>query len=107
MGHEVLEADFPAHTVRVKDLSTGEIFEDRYDRLILATGSWPIVPKIPGTDLRGVHLCKLYQHAQEILAEVFGIGHSEVKEMISSRFQAGGEAKQEDGRWPQELWVDV
>ena len=70
MGHEVLEADFPAHTVRVKDLSTGEVFEDRYDRLILATGSWPIVPKIPGTDLRGVHLCKLYQHAQEILAEV-------------------------------------
>ena len=45
--------------------------------------------------------------AIEILAEVFGIGHSEVKEMISSRFQAGGEAKQEDGRWPQELWVDV
>ena len=45
--------------------------------------------------------------AIEILAEVFGIGHSEVKEMISSRFQAGGEAKQEDGRWPQELWVEV
>ena len=28
--------------------------------------------------------------AIEILAEVFGIGHSEVEEMISSRFQAGG-----------------
>ena len=47
------------------------------------------------------------QTAKEILAEVFGIGNSEVKEMISSRFQAGGEAKQEDGRWPQELWVEV
>lgn len=45
--------------------------------------------------------------AIEILAEVFGIGHSEVEEMISSRFQAGGEVKQEDGRWPQELWVEV
>ena len=45
--------------------------------------------------------------AIEILAEVFGIGHSEVEEMISSRFQAGGEAKQEDGLWPQELWVEV
>ena len=45
--------------------------------------------------------------AIEILAEVFRIGHSEVKEMISSRFEAGGEAKQEDGLWPQELWVEV
>lgn len=45
--------------------------------------------------------------AIEILAEVFGIGHSEVKEMISSRFDAGGEAKQEDGLWPQERWVEV
>ena len=45
--------------------------------------------------------------AIEILAEVFGIGHSEVEEMISSRFQARGEAKQEDGLWPQELWVEV
>ena len=45
--------------------------------------------------------------AIEILAEVFGIGHSEVEEMISSRFEAGGEAKQEDGRWPQELWVEA
>ena len=45
--------------------------------------------------------------AIEILAEVFGIGHSEVKEMISSRFQAGSEAKLEDGRWPQELWVEA
>ena len=45
--------------------------------------------------------------AIEILAEVFGIGHSEVEEMISSRFEAGGEAKQEDGLWPQELWVEV
>ena len=45
--------------------------------------------------------------AIEILAEVFGIGHSEVKEMICSRFQTGGEVKQEDGLWPQELWVEV
>ena len=45
--------------------------------------------------------------AIEILAEVFGIGHSEVKEMISIRFQAGSKVKQEDGRWPQELWVEV
>ena len=45
--------------------------------------------------------------AIEILAEVFRIGHSEVEEMISSRFQAGGEAEQEDGLWPQELWVEV
>jgi len=47
--------------------------------------------------------------AREILAEVFGVGLSEVDEMISSRFQAGGDGRrksEEDGLWPQELWVE-
>ena len=47
--------------------------------------------------------------AREILAEVFGVGLSEVDEMICSRFQAGGDGRrksEEDGLWPQELWVE-
>jgi NADPH-dependent 2,4-dienoyl-CoA reductase/sulfur reductase-like enzyme len=34
---------------------TGEAFEARFDRLLLATGVVPNVPEIPGTDLPGVH----------------------------------------------------
>ena len=46
--------------------------------------------------------------AREILAEVFGIKLSEVDEMIESRSQAGEERRStDDGRWPQELWIEV
>ena len=47
--------------------------------------------------------------AREILAEVFGVKLSEVDEMIENRFQVGDVAErhsQEDGLWPQELWVE-
>ncbi len=47
--------------------------------------------------------------AREILAEVFGVGLSEVDEMICSRFQAGGidrRSLNEDGLWPRELWFE-
>ncbi len=45
----------------------GEKYEESYDKLILATGSWPIEPKIPGADLENVQYVKLYQHAEEVI----------------------------------------
>lgn len=56
-------------------------------------------------DLKAMEL----EAAREILAEVFGVRLSEVDEMIENRFQAGDELERrsmEDGRWPQELWVE-
>lgn len=47
-GHEVLEADPDARTLKVKNLETGELFEDRYDELVLATGSRAAIPPIDG-----------------------------------------------------------
>lgn len=47
--HEVLSIDSEGKQLRVKNLSTGEIFTDRYDRLILATGATPIIPTIKGS----------------------------------------------------------
>lgn len=43
----------------------GEKLFEPYDKLILATGSLPIAPKIPGMDLHGVQFVKLFQEAQE------------------------------------------
>ena len=41
--HEVLNIDTAAKSIRVKDLTTGAVFEDSYDRLIISTGSVPII----------------------------------------------------------------
>lgn len=38
----------------VKDLATGEQFEDSYDRLIIATGATATLPTIEGADLDGI-----------------------------------------------------
>ncbi len=67
MGCEVTSVDFDAKTVRGTILATGEAFADRYDKLILATGSRPIMPPIEGVDLDGVMFSKLYQDAQTIV----------------------------------------
>lgn len=45
----------------------GTEIEEAYDKLVLATGSLPIVPDIPGKDLKNVQLVKLFQHAQEVV----------------------------------------
>ena len=53
----------------VKNLLTGEVKEDTYDKLVLTLGSWPIVPKFEGGELENIVLCKNYDHAQEIIAK--------------------------------------
>jgi NADPH-dependent 2,4-dienoyl-CoA reductase/sulfur reductase-like enzyme len=42
-------------TLTIEDLRTGEIRDLPYDKLVLATGASPFVPKMEGTDLNGVH----------------------------------------------------
>ncbi|WP_402463212.1 FAD-dependent oxidoreductase [Isoptericola aurantiacus] len=53
-GHEVTAVDAAARTVTVRDLASGEIFDDDYDELVLATGVSPVVPPLPGADADGV-----------------------------------------------------
>lgn len=58
LHHEVTGVDFAAKTVRVRDLSAGTEREDRYDRLMIATGASPVMPPFPGRELMGVHVLK-------------------------------------------------
>lgn len=67
MKHEVLDIDFDNKNLKVKDLVSGEEFEDHYDKLVLTLGSWPIVPKFEGGDLENVVLCKNHDHAEVIV----------------------------------------
>lgn len=70
MRHEVLDIDFKNKEVRVKNLDNNEILVDSYDKLIMATGSWPIQPPIPGSDLKGIKFSKLFQHAENIIETI-------------------------------------
>ncbi|AIQ55238.1 FAD-dependent oxidoreductase [Paenibacillus sp. FSL R7-0331] len=67
MRHEVIKVDTAAKTLRARNLATGEEFNDTYDKLIMTTGSWPIIPKLEGMDLDGILLSKNYNHSNTII----------------------------------------
>lgn len=67
MRHDVLEVNVEKKTVQVKNLETNEVFEDSFDKLIVTSGSWPIVPPIDGIKKDNILLCKNYDHAKEII----------------------------------------
>ena len=46
--HEVIAVHPEKKTVTVKNLETGETFEESYDKLLLSPGAKPILPKIEG-----------------------------------------------------------
>ena len=50
--HEVTALHPEKHTVSVKNLKTGEEFEESYDKLILSPVAKPTQPPVPGTDLK-------------------------------------------------------
>ena len=50
--HEVLAIDPDRKKVRVKNLKSGEEFEEAYDKLILSPGAKPIQPKLPGVGMK-------------------------------------------------------
>ncbi|HJA89988.1 MAG TPA: FAD-dependent oxidoreductase [Candidatus Jeotgalibaca merdavium] len=68
MEHNVTNIDINNKRLAVENLKTGEQFEDSFDKLVLTTGSWPIIPPIPGIESKNVVLCKNYNQAQEIIA---------------------------------------
>jgi NADPH-dependent 2,4-dienoyl-CoA reductase/sulfur reductase-like enzyme/rhodanese-related sulfurtransferase len=51
---EVISIDRKSHTVAFKNLLTEETGTMEYDKLIIATGSIPQLPPVPGTDLKGI-----------------------------------------------------
>ncbi|MDR1318874.1 MAG: FAD-dependent oxidoreductase [Treponema sp.] len=61
----VTRIDFDGKKVYAAD-KTGKEYAESYDKLILATGSLPISPKIKGLDTPNVSYVKLYQDGQHI-----------------------------------------
>ncbi len=55
-----------AKILRVRDLAAGRVYEEPYDKLILATGAAPFRPAIPGIDLPGVFTLRNLQDTDAI-----------------------------------------
>ncbi|MDD1652734.1 MAG: FAD-dependent oxidoreductase [Methanomicrobiales archaeon] len=51
---EVRAVDRAKQEIEVKNLATGESYREKYDALVLAPGSAPIRPPLPGIDLPGI-----------------------------------------------------
>ncbi len=70
MEHELIDVDYNKKEVTLKDLNTDKIFTDNYDKLILAVGSWPILPKLPGHDLENIVYAKIHQNAINVIEKL-------------------------------------
>jgi len=62
--------DFRNRTVSGQKIGSGETFTDHYDRLVIATGAYPIRPKIEGVDLRNVFYLRSIFDADAILSRI-------------------------------------
>jgi NADPH-dependent 2,4-dienoyl-CoA reductase/sulfur reductase-like enzyme len=67
MRHEVLDVNLDDKTVLIKDLEGDTQFLDSFDKLIITTGSWPIVPNIEGITQDNILLSKNFDHAKVII----------------------------------------
>ncbi|MGM0877239.1 MAG: FAD-dependent oxidoreductase [Bacillota bacterium] len=67
MRHEVLDVNVEEKTLVARNLVTNEMINDTFDKLVIATGSWPVIPKIEGIDMENVLLCKNFYHANTII----------------------------------------
>jgi len=74
---EALQVDRNAKKVTVRDLRTGKTRDLPYDKLVLATGASPFIPRMEGTELKGVH--RLYNpHHAEAIKTAVNLGCSKV-----------------------------
>jgi NADPH-dependent 2,4-dienoyl-CoA reductase/sulfur reductase-like enzyme len=98
MRHDVLNVDTDAKTIQVRNLLTGDEFTDVFDKLVVTTGSWPIIPQMDGIDLENILLCKNYNHSQTIIEKakqanriaVIGAGYIGI-ELVEAFEQLGKE----------------
>lgn len=104
MRHNVKSIDTIGKKVIAEDLNTGKVIEEAYDKLVNTTGSWPIIPPIPGIDNKNVLLCKNYEQAKVIIESscsakqivVVGGGYIGI-ELVEAFHESGKEVTLIDG----------
>ena len=74
VNSEVLEINRGRKTVSVKNLETGEVYEEAYDKLVLSPGANPILPRsIKGTDLP--HVFTVRNVSDIVRLKDYALGH--------------------------------
>jgi NADPH-dependent 2,4-dienoyl-CoA reductase/sulfur reductase-like enzyme/rhodanese-related sulfurtransferase len=58
VGHEVIKINREVKSIVVKNLLNGSVKEERYDALVLSTGSKAIRPPLPGINLPGIFVLR-------------------------------------------------
>ena len=64
--HEVIEINSNQKIVTIKNIETGEIFTDNYDKLMIATGASAIIPPIKNIKLTNVHTLKNMEDGEQL-----------------------------------------
>ncbi|MFT8316517.1 MAG: FAD-dependent oxidoreductase [Clostridium sp.] len=64
--HEVLRINTDHKTLTIKNLDTNDVFDESYDKLVIATGAKPIVPNIEGAEKSNVFYLRNVQQADKI-----------------------------------------
>jgi NADPH-dependent 2,4-dienoyl-CoA reductase/sulfur reductase-like enzyme/rhodanese-related sulfurtransferase len=69
-NRRIEKIDIPNRTVSGRKIGSGETFTDRFDRLVLATGAYPIRSKIEGIDLGNVFYLRSIFDADAIFQQI-------------------------------------
>ncbi|MCD2401502.1 CoA-disulfide reductase [Borreliella bissettiae] len=65
-NHEVIKVDAKNNIIAVKNQKTGNIFNNTYDQLMIATGAKPIIPPINNINLKNFHTLRNLEDGQKI-----------------------------------------
>ena len=66
VNQEVIAINREEMTVDIRDLVTGNVYTESYDKLILSPGARAVIPRVPGVDLAGVYSLRTVEDTFEI-----------------------------------------
>ncbi len=65
-NHEVIKVNVKNNTIVIKNQITGSIFNNTYDKLMIATGAKPIIPAINNINLKNFYTLRNLEDGQKI-----------------------------------------
>jgi len=69
-NYQIEKIDVQSRTISGRKIGSGETFSDQFDRLVMATGAYPIRPKIKGIDLGNVFYLRSIFDADALFEKV-------------------------------------